>query len=387
MSTNKFAFAVIAGETLENVENSLRSICAQEIGPDVERTIFLAHDNPLLNEEWVTSILKDEDICVTLLPVDLENAHSQARDVSMLAAIANAIPEDVAWVWTIADDAALYSKLSLQQVNEHLSDIGTQKISFIHACLSQKSYDTGYAQIDSVSNLCEMHGYFEVLGTPSSLVLAADIFKVAFGRHLAAIAEQARKKTIRITPFTYCQLLYIALAEETGMLIDAKLISQKKLKVLQDGSEISESKQMFLVAGELVELAQHTNEDTKWDMHFFRFGQKSIWTELLAYQSRICKSFDENVSEQNADLIEFIDNWQVLLSLGDHISSKEVASIIRNIVTNGIKYTLELLSQEDKSYSLRKLDNFFKAQLVNDLVYPTTLMRPDHMMQLMRKSA
>ena len=46
MSTNKFAFAVIAGETLENVENSLRSICAQEIGPDVERTIFLAHDNP-----------------------------------------------------------------------------------------------------------------------------------------------------------------------------------------------------------------------------------------------------------------------------------------------------------------------------------------------------
>ena len=169
------------------------------------------------------------------------------------------------------------------------------------------------------------------------------------------------------------------------MLIDAKLISQK-LKVLQDGSEISESKQMFLVAGELVELAQHTNEDTKWDMHFPLWPEEH-WTELLAYQSRICKSFDENVSEQNADLIEFIDNWQVLLSLGDHISSKEVASIIRNIVTNGIKYTLELLSQEDKSYSLRKLDNFFKAQLVNDLVYPTTLMRPDHMMQLMRKSA
>ena len=143
MSTNKFAL-LCAGETIENVENSLKSICAQKIGPEVEKTILLAHNNPQLNEEWVTSILKDEDICVTLLPVDLENAHSQARDVSMLAAIANAIPEDVAWVWTIADDAALYSKLSLQQVNEHLSDIGTQKI-IIHACLSQKSYDTGYA--------------------------------------------------------------------------------------------------------------------------------------------------------------------------------------------------------------------------------------------------
>ena len=171
------------------------------------------------------------------------------------------------------------------------------------------------------------------------------------------------------------------------MLIDSKLISQKKLKVLQDRSDISDSKQMFFVAGELVELAQSTDKVTQWDMHFFRFGQKSIWTELLAYQSRICKSFDENVSEKNPDLIEFIDNWQVLLSLADHISSKEVASIIRNIVTNGIKYTLELLSQDDKTYSLIKLENFFQAQLVNDLVYPTTLMRPDHMMQLMRKSA
>ena len=170
MSTNKFAFAVIAGETIENVENSLKSICAQKIGPEVEKTILLAHNNPQLNEEWVTSILKDEDICVTLLPIDLEDAHPQARKASMLAAIANAIPEDVSWVWTITDDAALYSKLSLQQVNNHLSDFGTQKISFVHACLSQKSYDTGHAQIDSVRNLCEMHGYFEVLGTTSSLV-------------------------------------------------------------------------------------------------------------------------------------------------------------------------------------------------------------------------
>ena len=168
------------------------------------------------------------------------------------------------------------------------------------------------------------------------------------------------------------------------MLIDAKLISQKKLKSLRRVRN-SWSKQMFgcwraCGIGSAPMKIQS-------GICIFPFGQKSIWTELLAYQSRICKSFDENVSEQNADLIEFIDNWQVLLSLGDHISSKEVASIIRNIVTNGIKYTLELLSQEDKSYSLGKLDNFFKAQLVNDLVYPTTLMRPDHMMQLMRKSA
>ena len=78
----------IAGETLENVENHLHP---REIGPGF-MTILLAHNNPQLNEEWVTSILKDHDICVTLLPIDLEDAHPQVRNVHV-AAIANAIPK------------------------------------------------------------------------------------------------------------------------------------------------------------------------------------------------------------------------------------------------------------------------------------------------------
>ena len=142
---------------------------------------------------------------------------------------------------------------------------------------------------------------------------------------------------------------------------------------------------MFLIAGELVELAHILETDNSWSMHFFRFGQKSIWTELLSYQSRLSASFDSNIKQDDADLIAFIDNWQVLLSLADHVTDTEAASVIRNIVTNGIRYTLELLHGEEDS--LKKLENFFAAQLANDLVYPSTLLRPDHMMQLMRKSA
>ena len=94
-----------------------------------------------------------------------------------------------------------------------------------------------------MSNLCETYGYFEVLGTPSSLVLAADIFKIVHYDHLVEIAEQD-KNDIRITPFTYVNF-YISGLRRMGMLIDAKLISQKQLKVLQNGSDISDSKQMF----------------------------------------------------------------------------------------------------------------------------------------------
>ena len=105
---------------------------------------------------------------------------------------------------------------------------------------------------------------------------------------------------------------------------------------------------------------------------------------MLAYQARLSAT-DNEIAQDNADMVAFIDNWQVLLSLADHVANAETSSIIRDVVTNGVKYTLELLHGEEKS--LEKLENFFSAQLANDLVYPSTLLRPDHMMQLMKKSA
>lgn len=385
MSSTTFAFALLAGNDLDKVAHTLETIAAQEVGTDIRKEIVIAHDNANLTEEWVGSALESHDMSVTLVPVSLEGTHPHARHASMLTALSNAMPEDVDWVWTLADDASLYSKFSLEQLSTQLQAPAHSDVRFVHACLAQKSYDTGYAQMASVRSLCESHGYFEILGSPSSLVLTIDAFRLAFGKYLGEIAEQARDGDIRITPFTQCQLLYLALAETSGLLIDSKLVAQERLKTFHDNSDISESKQMFMIAGELVELAHTLESDNSWDMHFFRFGQKSIWTELLSYQSRLCASFDSMVKQDDADLIAFIDNWQVLLSLADHVTDTEASSIIRDVVTNGIRYTLELLNGEHNS--LKKLENFFTAQLANDLVYPSTLLRPDHMMQLMRKSA
>ena len=385
MSSTTFAFALLAGNDLDKVAHTLETIAAQEVGTDIRKEIVIAHDNANLTEEWVGSALEFHDMSVTLVPVSHEGTHPHARHASMLTALSNAMPEDVDWVWTLADDASLYSKFSLEQLLTQLQAPAHRDVRFVHACLAQKSYDTGYAQMASVRSLCESHGYFEILGSPSSLVLTIDAFRLAFGKYLGEIAEQARDGDIRITPFTQCQLLYLALAETSGLLIDSKLVAQERLKTFHDDSDISESKQMFMIAGELVELAHTLESDNSWDMHFFRFGQKSIWSELLAYQSRLCATFDNTVEQDDADLIAFIDNWQVLLSLADHVSDTEAASIIRDVVTNGIRYTLELLNGEHDS--LKKLENFFIAQLANDLVYPSTLLRPDHMMQLMRKSA
>ena len=385
MSSTTFAFALLAENDLEKVAHTLKTIESQEVGDNIHKQIVIAHDNADLTEDWISTVLDSSSVRVTLVPLALDGTHPQARRISMLTALASALPEDVDWVWTLADNASLYSKFGLEQLITQLAMPTNQDVRFVHGCLATKSYDTGYTQMATVRSLCEAHGYFEILGAPSSLIIAADVFRVAFGKHLAEIAEQARGGDIRVTPFTQCQLLYLALADTPGLLIDSKLIAQDYVKTFDDDSDISESKQMFLIAGELVELAHILETENSWGMHFFRFGQKSIWTELLAYQSRISASFDHTVEQQDAQMIAFIDNWQVLLSLADHVNDKEATSIIRNVVTNGIRYTLELLHGEEDS--LKKLENFFAAQLANDLVYPSTLLRPDHMMQLMRKSA
>ena len=385
MSSTTFAFALLAGNDLDKLAHSLSTIASQEVGLETQTHIIIAHDNPDLTQAWVETTLEGRDLTVLLVPVALDGAHPQARRSSMLAALAAAMPEGVDWVWTLSDDATLYSKFTLEQLASELRVPAHKDVGFVHACLAQKSYDTGYSQLAPVRSLCETHGYFEILGKLSSLVLAADAFRNAFGQHMANIAQQARNGDIRVTPFTQCQLLYLALANTAGLLIDSKMVGQDQVSTFDQNSDLSESKQMFLIAGELVELAHILEVDNSWDMHFFRFGQRNIWSELLEFQKRISSSFDKNVSQQDAQMITFIDNWQVFLSLCDHVSDSEAASIIRNVATNGIRYTLEILNGEDSG--LKKMENFFAAQLANDLIYPSTLLRPDHMMKLMRKSA
>ena len=159
MSSTTFAFALLAGNDLDKVAHTLNTITAQEVGADTSTRVVIAHDNADLTEEWVATVLDGSDVAVTLVPLALK-AHPQARRISMLTALAAAIPEDVDWVWTLADDASLYSKFGLEQLII-IAVPAHQDVRFVHGCLAPKSYDTGYTQMAAVRSLCESHGYFD----------------------------------------------------------------------------------------------------------------------------------------------------------------------------------------------------------------------------------
>lgn len=384
MGATTVAFAILAGEDSEKIAHTLKSVAAQEIDSHTTVKAILVHDDESITEESVAAMLAGAKLDVSLHHISLAGSHPQSRQISMMAEAGASVPEDVDWVWTLANDATLYSKNSLQQIVKMLRMPTLANISFIHACLESKSYDTGYSQMSKLEQLCNLHGYWEILGTPSSLLLAADQFRLCFGKYLADIALQARAGDIRITPYTYCQLAYLALANEEGLVVDSKLVAQDKSLQLLPGVQRSESAQLFDIAGEAIELSQ-VAELESWSVDFLRYGQRTIWTELLAQQAALAKNLELGIPEKDARVIEFIDNWQVILTLGDLVDDKDAKMIIRNLVTNGIKYTLELLNGDETS--IEKLEKFFASLLKENAIYPSTLLRPDHMMKLMKKSA
>tara|TARA_X000000950_G_scaffold260583_1_gene330109 strand:+ start:209 stop:1363 length:1155 start_codon:yes stop_codon:yes gene_type:complete len=384
MGNTTVAFAILVGEDPEKTAYTLKSVAAQEIDSQTTVKAILVHDDEGITEESVATMLAGAELDVSLQHVSLSDSHPQSRQISMMATAGASIPEDVDWVWTLANDATLYSKNSLQKIVTLLQMPALAHISFVHACLESKSYDTGYSKMSNLEELCNSHGYWEVLGTPSSLVLAAGQFRRCFGKHLADIALQAQSGDIRITPYTHCQLAYLGLAHEEGLVVDSKLVSQDKSLQLLPGAQGSESAQLFDIAGEAIELAQIAELES-WAVDFFRYGQRTIWTELLAQQGELVKNLEPGIPEKDTRVIEFIDNWQVILTLGDLVDDGDARMIIRNLVTNGIKYTLELLNGDDRS--IEKLEKFFGNLLKEDVIYPSTLLRPDHMMRLMKKSA
>ena len=84
-------------------------------------------------------------------------------------------------------------------------------------------------------------------------------------------------------------------------------------------------------------------------------------------------------------MLHFIDQWQVILRIADYVDHQDVSNVIYDVVTNGIRLTLDFLQGEDQTKD--RIMTFFKEQTRKMKTYPTTMYRADHLTQLMQKSA
>ena len=126
------------------------------------------------------------------------------------------------------------------------------------------------------------------------------------------------------------------------------------MSILTGGAEWAtpkENHEWFKIAREVIELAAATGVTAKWNPHFFRYGTVSLWSELVRQQGLCAEDFTPEMSSDSIEMLHFIDQWQVILRIADHLDHQEVSDTIYDVVTNGIRLTLDFLQSEDKDTS------------------------------------
>lgn len=381
MTDLHFGFAVIAYGTALDIRETLESIGAQDINENTKVSVMVAYHDESITEESVRDALGSEQQTIKLIKIEPHDDINVMR-CTALPTIASALPDNIDWVWTLEDGHQLYSRNSVHQLANTIREMSHANVHLIHACDAARSFDTGYGQIKRVTELCDMFGYFEMLGRQSLMVMRSAHFQFAYGEHLLNVASKARDGEALVTPHTQAQFLYLALSESDGLLVDLKLTDLEPGKYPAHPTGIGE---WFTITHELIELNHSLDGQQKWTPHFFRYGECSLWTELVLRQGLLANTFGADTSNDCPEVAGFIENWQTILELADHVDNEEVVNIIYEVVTSGIKLTLDFLNSDDKDAG--RLREFFAEQADAARTYPSTLFRADYLMLLLKQSA
>ena len=120
-------------------------------------------------------------------------------------------------------------------------------------------------------------------------------------------------------------ILFLAMSKSKASMIDLKLIDQASGEAW---SAPQNSVEWFKIARELIELGVTVGNNEKWDPHFFRYGTLSLWSELVRQQGVCAEDFTHKVTSDSTEVLHFLDQWQVILSLADYINHDGVRDII-----------------------------------------------------------
>ena len=376
-----FALAVIAYGDADGISETLESVARQDLDAGISLSVIVARHHESITEAGIREALAGSAGNVTIVDIPPHDDVNVMR-CAALPAIAAAMPDDADWAWTLETGHRLYQHDSLQLLAKTIRQNAYANVNVVHVCDAGQSFNSGHIQHKTVDELCQAFGYFEILGKVSSLIIRPAHYKFAFNTHLADTAAAANDGEIWVSHHTHSQFLFLALSQTTAVLADLKLVD------LDSGAEWAtprKSHEWFKIAREIVELGAAAGKSTKWNPHFFRYGTVSLWSELVRQQSLCAKGFTPNINSDSVEMLHFIDQWQVLLRLADHVAHQEVNEVICDVVTNGIRLTLDFLQSEDGDTS--RMESFFEEQTRDIKTYPTTLFRADYLTQLMQKSA
>ena len=376
-----FGIGIIAYDNPSALSDTVESIALQNLGENISLKIVVARNSDSISEAAIREAFAG---CTENLSfIDISAYHdSNVMRCEALSALAEAFPNEANWVWTLEAGDRLWQADSIQLLATELQNRKYFDSAAVHLCDATRSFDSGHTEQKNIGQLCEMFGYLEIVGRISSLVLRPQHFKFAFSKHLKQTATAARQNEIWVSHHTHSQFLFLAMSKSQASMLDLKIIDQA---TGENWAAPQSSNAWFNIARELIELGVTIGDDEKWRPHFFRYGTISLFSELVRQQGVCAEQFTEELTNDSIEMLHFLDQWQVILSLADYLDHEKARDIIHNVVTEGIRLTLDFLQSEHKSTN--GFEAFFKKQSKQIHTYPKTLLPAEHIAQLMQKSA
>ena len=285
--------------------------------------------------------------------------------------------KDHDWVWAINSNHYMYSKNALNFLADSLTKRECEHVEIASVGIAGKSFDSSIVDVRSLTDLCNTHGFFEILGNPSSLVVRGNAFGTAFGHHVTDMASMLTSVKNTDTTWWHAKLLFMALHNQQGAFIDYKLLAEADpMDTLASDEDMSLAiGKTSSLASDLIELNFAVGDNVLWSPKFFRIGQESIWYHLAHQQyGRALAYGDQTESAENKQIELFdaiIANWQLMLTLIECVGHPKVQSTLKQLVIDGIRHSMDLHQEPHLSESAKRY--FENCTAVTKIFSATTL--------------
>lgn len=144
--------------------------------------------------------------------------------------LSKVVPVDADWVWLHGDDDQILDNKALEKIVRVLGAEGHEAASMLVVPQAKRTRATGRTYVGKTIDLCNTHGFHEIMGWISQLIMRGSIYHSAMEaleKSSVSITSDESLTTNRNSPFHLASLVFRQIHDRMAILFDEALIDEQ----------------------------------------------------------------------------------------------------------------------------------------------------------------
>lgn len=144
--------------------------------------------------------------------------------------LSKVVPVDADWVWLHGDDDRILDSNALEKVVQVLGAEGHDAASMLVVPQAKRTRATGRTYAGKTIDLCNTHGFHEIMGWISQLIMRGSVYRSAMEaleKSSVSITSDDSLTSNRNSPFHLASLIFSQIREKITILFDEALIDEQ----------------------------------------------------------------------------------------------------------------------------------------------------------------